>query len=184
MIDDELEMAKLLRDVNCKHILHAYTCEVIETEMARTIIVIMEAIEGSFRQIANKRAQEQVGMLESELKEIFAGVSQGLIALHNFDITLRDLNEKQIFLTADKRVVLGGFRGFISKKESVNTKSFAYYGPPECYSNSKTAYNRKKGDAWFVGALIVRLLGVDIPFDKQYAGRALSEIIHETQMRK
>ena len=68
-------MAKILSKQNSKFILKPYACEVIEKEMTRTYILIMEPISANLKQFALQKTMEASGLSDDELRDLFVGVA-------------------------------------------------------------------------------------------------------------
>ena len=154
---------KILSQIKNDYIIKMY--ETFKFEKNK-ICLVMELCEHGdlFKLIINKK-NSNTKFTESEIKNYFYEICQGLNYLHKNKIIHRDLKTMNIFLTKDNHIKIGDFG--VSKKLNNNIYAYTFIGTPY-YLSPEMCRNKaydEKTDMWSLGCILYELITFKKPFD-------------------
>jgi tetratricopeptide (TPR) repeat protein len=181
-IDHELRLTKMFKQLKSTSFLRPYTCEAIEAEANTTYILVFEPIYSNLNQIISGLAIKDKVLSENQLKEVLGGICQSIIFLHEQELFLKDIATHDIFITADRRVILGNCRNIFLKSEK-NDLGLRMHMPPELLKN-EIDIDFKKLDSWIVGTFFLRLFVDDLKLEKGSGSKQVQEAVLDPRWRK
>jgi NIMA (never in mitosis gene a)-related kinase len=162
--EDSFLEAKILKKFEHPNIIHfeeAFICKLPK----HTLNIITEFADGGdLSQKIEKQIEHKLYFEEDLIINYFTQICLALNHVHSKNIILRDINDRNIFLTKNGIIKLGGFH-FSKKLEKFSFKKKVigtHYLSPEIVKNEPYNY---KNDIWSLGVMLYRMTTLKLPFD-------------------
>ena len=157
----EVKILKKFEHPNIIHFEEAFTCKLPKY----TLNIITEFADGGdLSQKIEKQIEHKLYFEEDLIINYFTQICLALNHVHSKNIILRDINDRNIFLTKNGIIKLGGFH-FSKKLEKFSFKKKVigtHYLSPEIVKNEPYNY---KTDIWSLGVMLYRMTTLKLPFD-------------------
>jgi len=157
----EVKILKKFEHPNIIHFEEAFICKLPKY----TLNIITEFADGGdLSQKIEKQIEHKLYFEEDLIINYFTQICLALNHVHSKNIILRDINDRNIFLTKNGIIKLGGFH-FSKKLEKFSFKNKVFgthYLSPEIVKNEPYNY---KTDIWSLGVMLYRMTTLKLPFD-------------------